>query len=230
MALTIITRSDARAQGLKRYFTGEPCKRGHIAERHVSNLTCMTCSVERTRERQWHVANPERASANRERWAEANPEKVLASRLKRSATAEAKAYQAEWYRQNRERIRAAQKERSRANSAQAVDRARAWAKENPERAREHFKAGRARRRARLLGSEGRHTRKDVAEILEAQKGCCAYCRADLHKAKRHVDHIIPLARGGSNDRRNIQILCRPCNQRKSAKDPLDFAREQGLLL
>lgn len=33
----------ARERGEKRYFTGLPCKAGHIAERHVSNNTCFEC-------------------------------------------------------------------------------------------------------------------------------------------------------------------------------------------
>jgi len=41
----IITRSEAIALGLKRYFTGEPCKYGHVAERKVSNRDCLKCKV-----------------------------------------------------------------------------------------------------------------------------------------------------------------------------------------
>lgn len=40
----IISRDDAAAKGLKRYFTGEPCaKRGHISERFTSNGGCIMC-------------------------------------------------------------------------------------------------------------------------------------------------------------------------------------------
>lgn len=35
--------TEARAAGLHRYFTGQPCKHGHIAERLVSNHTCLEC-------------------------------------------------------------------------------------------------------------------------------------------------------------------------------------------
>jgi hypothetical protein len=41
--MKIISRKDAKAQGLKRYHTGKPCKHGHVAERLVSNATCIDC-------------------------------------------------------------------------------------------------------------------------------------------------------------------------------------------
>jgi len=39
----IITRKEAIAKGLKRYFTGKPCKRGHVSERSVKS-SCLVCS------------------------------------------------------------------------------------------------------------------------------------------------------------------------------------------
>jgi hypothetical protein len=42
----IITRAKAKARGLKRYFTGKPCCRGHIAERHVNNWACIECKYQ----------------------------------------------------------------------------------------------------------------------------------------------------------------------------------------
>jgi len=41
--MQIISRAEAKAKGLKRYFTGKPCKHGHVAERQVFNATCVDC-------------------------------------------------------------------------------------------------------------------------------------------------------------------------------------------
>jgi len=41
----LISRTEARAQGLTRYFTNDPCKHRHIAQRYVSNSRCVVCSV-----------------------------------------------------------------------------------------------------------------------------------------------------------------------------------------
>lgn len=41
-----ITLAEARAAGLIRYFTGAPCRRGHIAERYTNGATCVQCLYE----------------------------------------------------------------------------------------------------------------------------------------------------------------------------------------
>jgi hypothetical protein len=39
-----ITHADAKAKGLKRYFTGKTCRAGHIAERYASTRNCVECA------------------------------------------------------------------------------------------------------------------------------------------------------------------------------------------
>jgi hypothetical protein len=39
----ISSRTVARAAGLKRFFTGRPCKHGHLSERYVSTGSCIAC-------------------------------------------------------------------------------------------------------------------------------------------------------------------------------------------
>ena len=41
--MSIITRAEAKKLGLKSYFTGNPCQKGHIATRRVSNANCQKC-------------------------------------------------------------------------------------------------------------------------------------------------------------------------------------------
>lgn len=42
----LITREQAKFLGRSRYFTGKPCKRGHVAERFVAGRTCVECKRE----------------------------------------------------------------------------------------------------------------------------------------------------------------------------------------
>ncbi|BDI37384.1 MULTISPECIES: hypothetical protein [unclassified Escherichia] len=44
--MEIITRIDAAKRGLKRYYTGKPCKHGHDSERWVYNGHCVECTME----------------------------------------------------------------------------------------------------------------------------------------------------------------------------------------
>lgn len=43
--MQIITRKEAREKGLSRYYTGKPCKHGHVAERVTSQAVCLECKT-----------------------------------------------------------------------------------------------------------------------------------------------------------------------------------------
>lgn len=77
MEFKLITRAEAKAQGLKRYYTGKPCPHGHVGERYVSSRNCLTCHCARnlTHVRKWRAAHPERSreivrKSGRKRYAE----------------------------------------------------------------------------------------------------------------------------------------------------------------
>lgn len=57
--MQIIKLHEAREDGLRRYFTGKPCVRGHIAERMVSTRTCVQCKNDREKDRADRVLNEE---------------------------------------------------------------------------------------------------------------------------------------------------------------------------
>lgn len=46
--MKIVTLEEARRQGLKRYYTGRPCKHGHLAERRTNHGQCCECSKKNT--------------------------------------------------------------------------------------------------------------------------------------------------------------------------------------
>lgn len=229
MASEIITRAEARALGLKRYFTGRPCKRGHVSERQVSNLTCMECTCEKQRAK-WPLRDKDHERSVRRAWVEANREKVAAEKREYGRRPEVKAYRKAWYLANRDRIAAKRAENPGKYREANIASAKAWKEANPEATKEYARQHRRKRRAQAKGSGGTHTAADLSEILAAQGHRCAYCRANLKRVKKHVDHIKPLALGGSNGRGNLQYLCAPCNQSKSAKDPVDYAKSIGLLI
>ncbi|MBE9636552.1 hypothetical protein [Salipiger mangrovisoli] len=67
-----VDRETARSIGLVRFFTGKPCKYGHVAERWVSSGTCIECVLQRHRTPEYReYVRPVNAA-----WLEANPGKV----------------------------------------------------------------------------------------------------------------------------------------------------------
>ena len=51
-----------------------------------------------------------------------------------------------------------------------------------------------------------------------RKGTCAACSQKIEAGKAwDIDHILPLALGGTNERENLQILCKPCHRAKTKK-------------
>ena len=94
---------------------------------------------------------------------------------------------------------------------------KAWRAANPEKVAECNRNSRAQRRK----SPGKHTAKDIVDLRDRQKGQCAACQCGLH-GDGHVDHIIPIAKGGSNFVGNLQILCAQCNLVKKTMLPIEY--------
>lgn len=107
---------------------------------------------------------------------------------------------------------------------QLAETRRRYKAKNPEKISEQ----RRNRRALKLSAEGKHTADDVLSIFKSQCGLCANCRTELSTSghdKYHVDHIMPLALGGSNWPKNLQCLCPKCNMSKGAKHPDIWAKK-----
>ena len=62
-----------------------------------------------------------------------------------------------------------------------------------------------------------------------QNGLCMYCRARISSSS-HIDHIIPVNQGGTNQRENLQLLCAGCNLRKSDRNDAEFRHRYRSLL
>jgi 5-methylcytosine-specific restriction endonuclease McrA len=90
---------------------------------------------------------------------------------------------------------------------------REWRKHNKEKERSY--------RVRRRSTGGKHTAEDIKLQLASQRGNCWWCGKKL-KDDWHVDHRVPLARGGSNNANNLCISCPTCNKSKGAKMPHEW--------
>lgn len=178
--------------------------------------------------KQWRRDNPEEAKKrdriarekNREKinaatraWREQNPDKV-------------KAYQDEYEAGRKETRPAKRRAQYAANPIPHRERRKRYGKEHPEM----HKAAKQRRRARKRNAQGDHTAVERLALLESQKHLCAnpYCCVDLRTVPmKNLDHIIALAKGGSNFITNMQWLCRPCNSRKTTLSQEEWLQREA---
>lgn len=135
------------------------------------------------------------------------------------------------------------KSQYRSNPQKAIDDARQWRLDHPERYREqqrnykyhHYRANResyrvycANRRARMKQVSGAHSTDDIKRQYKAQRGKCYYCGAKVG-GKYHVDHVVPISRGGDNSPSNLVITCPHCNLSKNDRLPHEWPQGGRLL-
>lgn len=161
-------RQEARALCLVRYFTGKPCKYGHVVERYVVTRKCAECV--RIALGKWRNKNRKLFRINA----------VRGSRKYREA--------------DRARSRRINREYKRRNAALLL------ALQNERRAKMRSLNLTKEERQEIVALYKRR------EELSGQTGV-------MH----HVDHIIPLSRGGEHRLANLQILTAVENCRKGAR-------------
>lgn len=81
--MKIQLRQEAIRNNLRRYFTGKPCLRGHIAERFVTTASCVECM--KIHFQTWRSKNIDRDRQASTRWQKTNPEKVREAIANREA-------------------------------------------------------------------------------------------------------------------------------------------------
>jgi hypothetical protein len=157
------------------------------------------------KQKKYYNDNKERLSISHKTWREKNADKKRESdRTWREANAEAvKMRMKDYYNNNKDVFK---------------KRAIRWAKDNPEKRRAIIQSRRS--------APGTLSPDIVDRLFAEQQGVCPCCGEALFD-EYHIDHIMPLALGGTNTDNNVQLLKPWCNLSKSTKHP-DIWRDEIL--
>ena len=68
------------------------------------------------------------------------------------------------------------------------------------------------------------------QLMRRQNNVCAYCGKRRTAPSFDIDHMTPVVRGGSNEASNLQVICRPCNQRKGDQTDAEFRARYSRLV
>lgn len=124
----IISRKEAIEKGLKVYFTGKPCKYGHVSERYVSGSGCLECGKEHKEQnkeymkeynKKYYQQNKEQVKESRKEHYQQNKEQIKESRR-------------EYYQQNKEQINKYKKEYREQNKEYIKEYNKGYKKQNKE--------------------------------------------------------------------------------------------------
>lgn len=193
--MNIISRSEAARKGLTYYFTGKPCKRGHVSERWTSAASCTTCQAKR------RLENPDKGAASRLKYYLANKEKISK-------------YHASNYQKNKEKIDAANSLYRKKNPEKSRSYVAKWAKKNTlnrfirdslKRVITNWKGGRERYED-LLGYTEAELKKHIERQFE--KGMSWDNRGEWH-----IDHIVSISTHIKNGEKDPAVINCPSNLR-----------------
>ena len=141
-----------------------------------------------------------------------------------------------YYIKNKERIEAYRKEYNNINRDRINKHSREYARANKEtisikqkiymqtdRAKMGRRNSLAKRRIRMMRGNlqmnmSHPLSKELIELLELQDYKCNLCACNI-RDKHHLDHHVPLSKGGTHTLDNVVFLCPTCNIVKSNKMP-----------
>lgn len=178
---------------------------------------CKICGAAYTRN--WVKDNPQKKRAADKHYAETHREQVRESsrRAYWKNPEKARERSRNWNEKHLEQRRSINRDWNRRNKSRVTLRIREWRRAFPEKAQ----AAKDRRRALEHNAKGSHTADDIRLLRKTQPNCW-WCGKSVG-SKYHVDHRIPLARGGSNAPENLCISCPQCNQSKNDKLPAEWS-------
>ena len=182
--MNILQRQDAKRLGLSRYFTGIPCKSGHISERQTCSSNCLEC-----KRVSWNSMSEEKRISQLERMRDA---------YKNNGGAES----------SKERSRIL----GESNPELYSEKLKEWRKNNAEKCRDYARKKMRKKRLTPEGKAEDFFRKSIYRIVESKSSrsekILGYSKGQfiLHIERQflpgmswdnhgewHIDHIVPIS-------------------------------------
>jgi len=207
----IISRKEAKEQGLTNYFTGKPCKNGHISIRNVISKICYECQKINKKKYQKTEAYKKSKKKQSERFLQSlkdNPSrlaKVKSTQLKWRTSEHGKkikqTYMGEYIKQPEVQKRMKETSDILRKSDEGRAQRNAWMKSSYKNPIKHLEYNMRSRVNKIVTGKQRVKTKHTFELI----GCTSEeLKAHIEKqfekkmtwknyGKWHVDHIIPLA-------------------------------------
>lgn len=201
-------KKSAKENGGK-LFHGTRCKKCGSQIRYVNNGGCRDCTVARAKK--WADQNADRVKQNHSVRYQNNKEKILAKNKKwaeqnREAS---NAIKNKYREKNPDKIKEIESGYRERNRVECNRRIRQWKQRNKHKAVAYAAA----RRARQLDQTPEDADQNAIEKIYKE------CRRISQETgiPHHVDHIVPLSKGGLHHQDNLQILTAEDNLKKSNK-------------
>lgn len=180
----------------KVYYTGKPCKKGHLADRYTPSRQCVICAKESQQKRRASPEGRAKHLAKVQEWQANNPEKV-------------KAYKDKYFKENKEHIYEKLAAYYKANPEKRKAVVKAYTQNNKDR----MCAKTRNRQLKKLQATPSWADKEGLRILYEQ---CDYI-SRLSMEPHQVDHIVPIRNSsvcGLHVPWNLQIITATENRRK----------------
>jgi len=215
------------AIGDKRRYERDKKNADYVANNRKRALKWQRANADRYRERQrkWNDEHRAEKRAYSQEYQKRNAAKR--SQKLKQARKENPDHFRELGRRRREKPGAKEKARKlsqkwrKANAERYKARVQRYRKANIEKLRIVFLANTHNRR-RYVAAGDKVTAAQLREVRA--RGCCAVCGAT--EGPMHIDHKVPLSKGGRHELSNLQLLCRSCNLSKSWKDQTEWLQER----